>query len=119
MGTSSVDEYLDALPQDARDALAKLRRAIRAAAPMASEVISMGVPTYRHQGTLVSFSAAKHHCAFYVMSEAAMHAHKADLTNHDTAKTAIRFPAGAPLADALVKKLVRTRIRENQAKGGK
>jgi len=115
MSKKNVDEYLAALPKDVRATLARLRKAITTAAPTASEVISYGIPAYKHRGMLVSFGAAKQHCAFYVMSESAMKAHKDDLSPYDTAKGTIRFPIGGSLPDGLVKKLVRTRIRENEA----
>jgi hypothetical protein len=64
-----VDDYLARVPEDARAALEKLRKAIKAAAPKATEAISYQVPMFKHQGRpLVGFGAAKSHCVFYVMS---------------------------------------------------
>ena len=109
-----VDEYLAALPEDARAALEKLRQTIRAAAPGAGEVISYQIPAYRLQGKLlVSFAAHKNHCGFYVMSPEVMRAHAADLEKYDTTTGGIRFPADRPLPITLVKKLVKARIAEN------
>jgi uncharacterized protein YdhG (YjbR/CyaY superfamily) len=49
-----------------RAALEKLRRDIKAAAPAAEECISYDIPGYRlGSRLLVSFGAAKNHCAFY------------------------------------------------------
>jgi uncharacterized protein YdhG (YjbR/CyaY superfamily) len=72
---SSVEEYLEALPKDARAALEKLRKTIRAAAPMATERISYGVPPFKHHGALVSYAAFKDHCSFFPMSPKVMEAH--------------------------------------------
>jgi uncharacterized protein YdhG (YjbR/CyaY superfamily) len=41
--------------------------------------------------------------------------HKDELKPYDPAKATIRFPAGKPLPAALVKKLVKARIVENEA----
>ena len=53
----TVDGYLATLPEDARGALAKLRKTIKTAAPKATEVISYQIPTFKHQGMLVGFAA--------------------------------------------------------------
>jgi uncharacterized protein YdhG (YjbR/CyaY superfamily) len=111
-----VDDYLAAVPEEAWAALEKLRQTIRAAAPEAIEVISYQIPTFKHQGRpLVSFGAAKNHCAFYVMSPNVMAAYAAELKDYDVAKGTIRFPVDKPLSAALVTKLVKARIAENEA----
>ena len=56
---ANTDAYLAAVPKDARDALEKLRKIIRAAAPKATETISYQIPTYKYHGMLVSFAASK------------------------------------------------------------
>src|SRR6059036_3435587 len=59
---SSVAAYLRAVPPAPRAALQKLRETIKAAAPEATEVISYGIPSFKHHGYLVGFAAFKHHC---------------------------------------------------------
>ena len=113
---TSIDDYLATVPEGARAALERLRKTIRAAAPEATESISYGVPAFKHHGPLVSFGAAQNHCAFYVMSPAVMDAHQDELKNYDTSKGILRFPADKPLRDALVRKLVMARIRENESR---
>jgi uncharacterized protein YdhG (YjbR/CyaY superfamily) len=49
------------------------------------------------------------------MSLAVMEAHAAELKAYDTSKGTIRFPPSKPLPAALVRKLVRARIAENEA----
>jgi uncharacterized protein YdhG (YjbR/CyaY superfamily) len=114
--SATVDDFLASQPDDVRAALEDLRRAIRAAVPEVTEAISYGVPSFRYRGrSLVSFGAAKDHCSFYVMSPAVMEAHRDELAPYDTAKGTVHFPANRPLPDALVEKLVRARIEENEA----
>jgi uncharacterized protein YdhG (YjbR/CyaY superfamily) len=115
-GVQTVDDYLAALPEDVRAALASLRMTIRAAAPQATEVISYQIPTFRLNGHLVGFAALENHCTFHVMSPAVLRAHAAELVNYKTGKASIRFTADRPLPAALVKKLVKARSAEN-AKG--
>ena len=111
----NVDEYLAGVPKEARATLEKLRQTIKAAAPMASEGISYQMPMYKHHGMVVGFAAFKDHCSIFPGS-AVMEAHKEELSRYDTSKGTIRFPADKPLPDALVKKLVKARIKENEAR---
>jgi uncharacterized protein YdhG (YjbR/CyaY superfamily) len=109
----TVDDYLAALPDDARATLEKLRKVIKAAAPKATEVISYQMPMYKHHGMLVGFAAFKDHCSFFPGANPVA-THKDELKAYETSKGTIRFPIGKPLPAALVKKLVKTRIAENE-----
>lgn len=111
----TIDDYLAALDEDKRAALEKLRRTIRAAAPKAEECIHYGVPAFRLNGrSLVCFGAGAKHCAFYPSSGATVAAFAAELKGYDTSKGTIRFTADKPLPAALVRKLVKARIKENR-----
>src|SRR5260370_36196380 len=110
----TIDEYLAALSDDQRAALEKLRKTIRTVAPMAEECISYQIPAFRLDGRmLVAFGATASHCAFYPMSASTVEAHKDELQGYETSKGTIRFQTDKPLAIALVRKLVKTRIAEN------
>jgi uncharacterized protein YdhG (YjbR/CyaY superfamily) len=111
-----IDAFLARLPDEARRALEDLRAVIAAAAPEAVEAIAYGVPAFRYRGRpLVSFGAAKAHCAFYVQSPALMDALRDELAGYDTSKGTIRFLPSAPLPADLVTRLVRGRIAETDA----
>jgi uncharacterized protein YdhG (YjbR/CyaY superfamily) len=116
---TSIDEYLAATSPELRAALERLRKAIRTAAPKAEECISYQLPAFRQNGVLVSFGATARHCALYVMSPKVMEDHEDDLEGYDTSKGTIRFQPDDPLPAALVRKLVKARIAENQARGKK
>lgn len=116
---ATVDDYLAAVPEDARVALAKLRKTIRVAAPKATEVISYQIPTFKHQGMLVAFAAFEGHCGFYVLSTKVLDAHAAELKDYELNKASIRFLANKPLPPALVTKLVKARVAENEARSAK
>lgn len=115
-GTSakSVDEYLAALPEDARATLEKIRKAVKAAAPKAAEVISYQMPMYKQNGMLVGFAAFKNHCSLFPGTKP-IATFKDELKAYKTSKGTIQFPIGKPLPAALVKKLVKTRLAENEA----
>jgi len=104
------------VPEEARAALLKLRKTIKAVAPQATEIISYQIPAYKHHGLLVGFAALKDHCTFHVMSVNVTRAHAAELKNYKTGKASIRFPANKPLPAALVKRLIKARIAENESR---
>jgi len=111
----TVDEYLAAVPQDARLALEKLRKTIKAAAPKATELISYQIPMYKHHGMLVGFAAFKNHCSFFVGTKNIVR-YRDELKSYYTSKGTIRFPADKPLPAALVKKLVKAHVAENESR---
>jgi uncharacterized protein YdhG (YjbR/CyaY superfamily) len=114
--TTTVDEYLAGLPDDARSALERLRRIIRAAAPEATEIISYGIPAYKQHGLVAGFAAsAKNHLTFHVMSPEVIRAHADDLKGHDLNAGSVRFTADKPLPEELVTKLVKARVAEAES----
>jgi uncharacterized protein YdhG (YjbR/CyaY superfamily) len=112
----NVDEYLTAVPEEVRGVLEKLRRTIRAAAPKAEEVISYQIPTFKYHGPLVFFAAFRNHCSFYVVSKPIMEMFSSELKPYDTSGTTIHFSAKNPLPASLIKKIVKARIEENEAR---
>ena len=62
------------------------------------------------------FAAFKRHCSFFPASYQVMEAFSEELKRFDVEKGAIRFPIGKPLPATLVRKIVRARIRENEAR---
>ncbi len=116
MGVSAkdVDAYLAAVPADKRAALEKLRQAIRSAAPKAEESISYQIPTYKHHGPLVHFVGRKNYCSFIVTSKTLLEIFKNELKSYEISGTTIHFTAENPLPAALVKKIVKARIVENE-----
>jgi uncharacterized protein YdhG (YjbR/CyaY superfamily) len=110
-----VEAYLASLPADARNALQKLRRAIRAAAPGAVDAISYGLPAFKLDGrVLVCYRAAKDHCSLHPMSASVIRTHAAELRAYGTSKGTIRFGPEKTLPSSLVRAVIATRIAELQ-----
>jgi uncharacterized protein YdhG (YjbR/CyaY superfamily) len=110
-----IDDYLAHVPDDARAALERLRQTIKSIVPEAIEVISYQIPTFKLQGRmLVSYAAFSEHCSFFPGS-GPIEAHQSELKSYQTSKGTIRFTPSQPLPAALIKKLVKTRIRLNEA----
>ena len=62
---------------------------------------------------LVGFAAFKNHCSFFPGARP-IAKYKDELKAYETSKGTIRFPVDKPLPAALVKKLVKARIDENE-----
>jgi uncharacterized protein YdhG (YjbR/CyaY superfamily) len=113
---TSVEDYLAALPEAPRVALEKLRMQIKAAAPEATETISYQMPAFKLRGRfLVSYAAFKDHCSLFPASEKVLEACGHELTPYFSGKGTIRFTTERPLPSALVKKIMKSRIEEQEA----
>ena len=118
----SVEEYLSQIPKEQRTTLEKLRATIKAAVPNATETISYQMPTFKYQGrALVGIAAFKNHCSLFPYSKDVLEKLERDLRPYDTAGKGgtIRFSVDRPLPAAVVKKIVKTRIAEIEARGRK
>ena len=110
-----IDEYLAGVPEPARTTLSKVRAVIRSVVPKeAAEAISYGIPTFKYQGSLVAFAAFKNHCSLFPMSKAVIEAFKNELKGYETSKGTIHFPLDRPLPAALLKKMVKMRMAQNE-----
>lgn len=112
-GPAGVDDYLAALPDEPRTALADLRKTIAAAAPEATELISYQMPAFKANGRfLLSYAAYAHHCSLYPASEAVQRELGDELTPYLSGKGTLRFLAEEPIPADLVKRIVAIRLRE-------
>jgi uncharacterized protein YdhG (YjbR/CyaY superfamily) len=113
----TIDEYLADVPEPAHSTLNKIRATIRSAVPPeATETISYRIPTFKYKGGLVAFAAFSKHCSLFPMSYAVINEFKQELKRFHTSKGTIHFPVDKPLPAALVKKMVKARIAENERK---
>ena len=115
----SIDEYLAGVPEPARGTLNKIRTAIRSAAPPeATEIISYGMPAFKHKGVLVWFAAFSNHCSLFPTASV-IETFESELKGFATSKGTIQFPTDKPLPTALVKKMVKARVAqiENKKRG--
>jgi uncharacterized protein YdhG (YjbR/CyaY superfamily) len=111
----TIDEYLAGVPEPARSTLKKIRATIRSAVPPeATETISYRIPTFRYKGALVAFAAFSNHCSFFPMGASVLDAFENELKGFRTSKGTLHFSLDKPLPAALVKKLVKARIAQNE-----
>jgi uncharacterized protein YdhG (YjbR/CyaY superfamily) len=113
---TTVDGYLATVPAEARPALDKLRATIAAAIPKATETISYRILAYTLDGRMVVWCAGfKDHLSLYPASAGVRKELAAELEPYLSGKGTIRFDLDSRLPVALVKKIVKVRIKENEA----
>lgn len=113
----TVDEYMEGVPEPARGTLKKVRAIIRSVVPPeATETISYQIPMFKYKGALFGYAAFSNHCSLFPMGSSVIQKFKDDLKGFETFKGTIRFPVDKPPPAALVKKLVKARISQNEIK---
>lgn len=111
----NVEEYLAGVPEPSRNTFNKLRAAIQSAVPSeATEIISYGIPAFKHKRVLVWFAAFSSHCSLFPTA-AVIEAFKNELKGFSTSKGTIHFPTDKPLPIALIKKLVKARVAQDES----
>ena len=112
----TIDEYIHSFPEEVRDILQTLRRAIKEEAPEIVEAMSYQMPTFKLNGkNLVHFAAFKNHIGFYP-TPSGMEAFRHELSAYKTAKGSVQFPINQPLPLPLIRKIVAFRVKENVEK---
>ena len=115
---TSVTEYIEAAPKEARKKLREMRSCIRKAAPGATEGMKWGMPAFSYNRILVTFAAHKNHIGFYP-TPSAVKAFAKELSKFNTARGSIQFPMEKPLPLPLIRKITEFRVQESIEKDGK
>jgi uncharacterized protein YdhG (YjbR/CyaY superfamily) len=115
--SSGVDEYIASCPKEAQCDLVKIRAAVRAAAPGATERTDyFQMPGYSYPGVdyydgmFTWFSFKKPHIRLHV-PPSVIQEHRKELAGYATTKAIVSFPKGKPVPVTLVKKLVRASVK--------
>jgi uncharacterized protein YdhG (YjbR/CyaY superfamily) len=115
--SSEVDEYIARCPKEAQGDLAKVRAAIRAAAPGATERTDyFQMPGYSnpgvdyYDGMFAWFSFKKPHIRLHV-PPTVIQKHRKELAGYATTKAIVSFPMVKPVPTRLVKKLVKASLK--------
>src|SRR5215469_7287415 len=96
---ADVEAYLARVPEPARTTLEKVRAVIRSAVPKDStEILSYGIPTFRHNGrNVVAYAAFKNHCSLFPLQASLIDEMKDELKSYRTAKGTLQFAQDKPL----------------------
>lgn len=111
----NIDDYIAASAPEARPLLREIRRVVRAIAPDAEEVISYRMPAFRQNGILLYFAAFKEHIGLFppVSGDAKL---VAAAQPYAGPKGNLRFPMDRPMPYALIRRIVRHRLKEGRAR---
>ncbi len=115
---ATYEEYIASIPEERRAGVDRIRALAVAAAPEAQETISYDMPALRLDGHfLVSWAAFKWHDSLFPASAAVVQELGEDIRPYLAGRGTIRFPAGEPLPDDVITRVVRTRVMELRSGG--
>ena len=116
--TTTVEEYIQSAPEQARAKLVEIRAILKTVAPQAKEVIKWGAPMFEENRILFSYRAYRSHINFMPTRKTLDH-FREELEDFQTGKDTIQFPYDKPLPKGLIKKIATHRakdVRENDAR---
>jgi uncharacterized protein YdhG (YjbR/CyaY superfamily) len=108
---TTVSEYINAAPKEARPKLREMRAILRKAAPRSKEGVKWGMPVFEEGRILFAFAAFRSHLNF-MPAPAAMKPFAAELKKYTTGKGSIQFPYDKALPKTLIRKIAVFRLKE-------
>lgn len=112
---ANVDQYIAGFPPATQALLKGLRDVLTKAAPKAEESISYGLAAYKLHGPLIYFGGFKAHIGFYPTGTS-LAQFDDELAPYKRSKGTVQFPLDKPLPLKLIEKIVKYRVKENEAK---
>ena len=114
----AVDKYLAGLPDDERNALGELRQLVKATVPEVQERISYGTTViFALKRDLVGFASQKKYLSFFTMNPELAGAMRDEIEGtHELSGATIHFTPDNRLPEALVRKILQARLKEESDK---
>lgn len=110
-----VDDYIGAQPEAVHATLERVRTTILKALPGAEETISYNMPTYTLRGNfIIHFAAWKRHFSIYPASAKLIWSFKKEIAAATIVKNTIRFPLAEPVPTALIERIAKFRVKEQE-----
>lgn len=111
----TIDEYIAGFPKDVGAKLQRIRVTIGKAAPKAKEAIKYRMPTFVLNGNLIHFAAYQNHIGLYPVPRGVTE-FKHELAAYRGTKSSVSFPLDQPIPVALVRRIVRYRVKVTSEK---
>lgn len=113
----TIDEYHQQFSGEALQRMQIIRNIVHSMVPDVTECISYQIPCFKHQGYLIYYSAyAKHISLSHPFSVSFWEHFKSALQEYKTSKAVIQLPHDKPLPQALIKRIIAFRKKENATK---
>lgn len=112
---TTVAEYINAAPKEAREKLREIRAILKEVAPEAKETLKWGAPVFEEKRVLFAYAAFESHLNF-MPTRSALEPFKKELAAYKTGKDTIQFPYDKPLPKALIQKTAAFRLKEVREK---
>lgn len=115
---ATVDDYMQEVPEERREALARIRTLCQASLPDYEETIDSGKPVYKKDGdSKVAFSSQEHHIAFYAYEPSVREAYEADFS--DPHEGMVQFNKSEAVDFELIEKLLHDTGKANARHAGR
>lgn len=115
---SSVEEYIEQLPEIARSKIHELRSILKSIVPEAKEGLKWGKPVFESATILFAYSAHQSHLSF-IPTGPALKPFEKELAGFTTKKDSVQFVYGHPLPENLIRKIAEYRKNEVEEKRAK
>lgn len=113
---NEIEKYISQFPADVQEILRNIRKIIKDNAPDAEELMAYGMPGYKtNKKPLVYFAAFKKHLGLYA-TPSGHHQFKDELSPYKQGKGSVQFPIDKPIPYALIERIVKFRVAENNLK---
>ena len=108
---TTVIEYIEAAPEEARDKLHEIRALLKKVAPDATEKMKWGNPVLEQGRILFSYAAYQSHLNF-MPTRSSLDPFRAELAGYQTGRDTIQLPYDQPLPRDLIERIAEYRVRE-------
>jgi uncharacterized protein YdhG (YjbR/CyaY superfamily) len=108
---TTVTDYIEAAPEEARDKLHELRALLKKVAPTATEKMKWGTPVLEEGRILFSYAAYKSHLNF-MPTRSSLEPFQEELAGYKTGRDTIQLPYDQPLPRELIERIAQYRVKE-------
>ncbi len=109
----SIDEYIAACPEQARERLQQIRAAVKKLAPKAKERISYQIAAFELNGkNIIHFAGWKKHVSLYPIP-AGDEAFESEISKYVDGKGTVKFLLDEPMPMRLVNKIIKLHVAKN------
>ena len=115
---TTVEEYIEQLPEIAQAKINELRSILKSIAPEAKEGLKWGKPVFESVTILFAYSAHKAHLSF-IPTGPSLKPFEKELSEYYTRQDSVQFSYDKPLPDQLIRRIAEYRKEDAEQRGAK